>query len=167
MKKTEVATVIVIAVLLASAIIYAVDTMSKSIAPVPEPTVTNGPNGQINQVKIRVSSQVEWAGIYRETNSTQLLISDPQHWNGTGDRTLTLIRPEGTKPWIIASITQGFWYSRSEQVMMTVSILGMDGTILKSISAGGRSGKILELNINVDNPTSVVTYYSNGTIILH
>ena len=110
MKKTEVATVIVIAVLLASAIIYAVDTMSKSIAPVPEPTVTNGPNGQINQVKIRVSSQVEWAGIYRETNSTQLLISDPQHWNGTGDRTLTLIRPEGTKPWIIASITQGFSY---------------------------------------------------------
>lgn len=167
MKKTTIVSVIVIAVLLASAIIYSIATMPKSSAPVLEPIVTNDPNGQINQVKIRVSSQVEWAGIYRETNSTQLLISDPQHWNGTGDRTVTLIRPEGTKPWIIQSITQGFWYSRSEQVMMTVSILGMDGKILKSLSEGGRSGKILELTVNVDNPTSVVTYYLNGTIILH
>jgi len=156
--------VVTTAMIVTAFILYTFVTVPKQS--VPEPIVTNGPNGQINQVRIRIQCQTEWAGIYGQTNSTQLIIPNKQFWNGTGDSSITLIRPQYAKPWVIVTIMQGFWYSTSGNVM-TISILSMDGTILKTQSAGGRSGQIVELNVNIDNLASNVTYNPTmGTIDL-
>ncbi|MGZ4850622.1 MAG: hypothetical protein ACXV2C_04505 [Candidatus Bathyarchaeia archaeon] len=120
-----------------------------------------------NQMEIRVQYKGEWVGTYGETNSTQLLIPHEQVWNGTGDRTAIINRTNGASPWIIFTETQGFG-NNHKYVNMTVSILLLNGTALKSESNYSGVGATMILNVDIDNLTRQVDYdYWNRTVVIH
>jgi hypothetical protein len=98
---------------------------------------------------LRVQCKAEWAGDYGEPNSPKT------GWNGTGDLTVIVNRPNGTNPWILMTNTQGFWTSR-QTFNLTVSILLLNGIVLKSQSNYSASGAIVILNADIDNLTSQV-----------
>jgi len=178
-KRSRIISGVLVVILLTSVAAYLSTQTPK--ATTPEPFVPNGPDGQINQVKMTVATSydnpfkhlfnstpdVKFAGFVGQTNSSQLIFDRSYYWNGTVCGAITLTRPEGVKPWIIVSNTQGFWWTHyGDNIIFTVSVVDMDGTLLKSKSISGPRGGSINMDLNLDNLQSEVTHYMNGTIIL-
>lgn len=165
-KKWSILALIITTLLLISAVTYVMIKMPTSapvMKPKAEPTVTNGPNGQINQVQLMVNCSESWVGIYAQTNSSQPFISDWQGWNGSSAQLVTLIRPNGTTSWIIATNTQGFWAHKLANI--TVSVIAVNGAVLKSMSKSSIEGESIYLNVDIDLPSKNVTInYDSGFV---
>lgn len=159
------AIVIIIVVLVISALFYVstqtpVGTHTK---PTATPEATNSPNGQVNQIQLIVNCSEPWVGIYAQTNSSSPFLSSWKNWNGSTTRTVTLIRPNGATPWIIATDTQGFWAHKLANI--TVSVIAFNGTVLKSASKSSIEGESIYLNVDIDAPSKNVTInYDSGFV---
>ena len=91
---------------------------------------TSGGVAPLNQVQIQVQYSGAWSGAYGDTGNIQ-------SWSGTGAYTLTLDRPLGTTMWIISANAQK---QDSSSDPLTISILKMDGTVLKTSSTSTAYG---------------------------
>lgn len=114
------------------------------------PLLPTNANQGINQVLLRIEYGGNWYGIFGEPNFTKT------GWGGSSNSSVVINRPDGVYPWIIVSNTQGF-HTR-EFINLTVSISELNGHILAIKSVDSYDGAIIILNVDVDNPSSNVTY---------
>ncbi len=162
-KKWMIITIIAVALMVSALFYVATQLPINPINPTTEPTVTNSPNGQLNQIQLVVNCSEPWVGIYAETNSSQPFVSSWQNWNGTSARAVTLIRPNGASPWILATDTQGFWAHKLANI--TVSFIAFNGTVLKSASKSSIEGDSIYLTVDIDAPSKNVTInYDSGFV---
>lgn len=86
---------------------------------------------QVNQVKIKVHYSGSWSGAYGDAGSIQ-------SWSGTGDYSLTLNRPSSAiSMWIISANAQK---QDDSTTTLTISIVTMDGSVLKTASTTAAYG---------------------------
>jgi hypothetical protein len=90
-------------------------------------------NSQGNQVQIKVTYTGDWKGSYTDLSQTV-------SWDGTGDKTVTLTRPSGNAglTWIVSANAQK--YDGDPTGTLTISILKMDGTVIKTASTSADYG---------------------------
>jgi hypothetical protein len=163
--KKWIAIAIIVIVLIISTLFYIAAQLPiiAPTKPTPEPEVTNSPNGQINQVHLVVNCSEGWVGIYSQTSSSPPVISSWQNWSGSSSQAVTLIRPNGATPWIIATDTQGFWAHKLANI--TVSVIAFNGTVLKSASKSSIEGDSIYLYVDIDAPSKNVTInYNSGFV---
>ncbi|MCW3999909.1 MAG: hypothetical protein NWE93_06695 [Candidatus Bathyarchaeota archaeon] len=91
---------------------------------------TSGGSPPVTQVKIKVDYNGEWSGAYTD-------VSTLQSWNGNGDYSIVLDRPNDGTMWIV---TANAMKLDGTSKPLTVSILKMDGTILKTSSTSTAYG---------------------------
>ena len=99
---------------------------------------SSGPT-KITQVLIKVEYDDEWQGAYGDPSA---LVS----WNGIGTKTVTLNKPD-TYLWIVSANAQK---QDDSSKTLTISILLLDGTVLKSASTSSPYG-IAQVTYEIKN----------------
>ena len=105
------------------------------------PSFSSSSSGQTKttQVLIKVEYDGEWQGAYGDPSA---LVS----WNGIGTKTVTLNKPD-TYLWIVSANAQK---QDDSSKTLTISILLLDGTVLKSASTSSPYG-IAQVTYEIEN----------------
>lgn len=126
--------VIVIGIAVSVAVISG--TGASNSPPTNNPASTSQPTNLTNQLQIRVEYDGAWKGDYSDSSSDQPINNS---WSGNGTTTITVDRPINNLPaWVLsASVKKDDAASQQSSFIdktLTISILNMDGTVLKTAS---------------------------------